>query len=93
MIAPSAVSMNTGAMASWIAWAICGTCASKATRQSNAWRTCDLRAVRLYRTGLLLFRLRLRLLLLLLVGGLSMLLFLAGYWLFDRLRDSFAEAV
>ena len=30
---------------------------------------------------------------LLLVGGLSMLLFLAGYWLFDRLRDSFAEAV
>jgi hypothetical protein len=23
----------------------------------------------------------------------SMLLFLAGYWLFDRLRDSFAEAV
>ena len=30
---------------------------------------------------------------LLLVGGLSVLLFLAGYWLFDRLRDSFAEAV
>jgi homopolymeric O-antigen transport system permease protein len=30
---------------------------------------------------------------LLLTGGLSMLLFLAGYWLFDRLRDSFAEAV
>ena len=30
---------------------------------------------------------------LLLIGGLSMLLFLAGYWLFDRLRDSFAEAV
>ena len=30
---------------------------------------------------------------LLLVGALSMLLFLAGYWLFDRLRDSFAEAV
>jgi ABC-type polysaccharide/polyol phosphate export permease len=30
---------------------------------------------------------------LLLVGALSVLLFLAGYWLFDRLRDSFAEAV
>jgi ABC-type polysaccharide/polyol phosphate export permease len=30
---------------------------------------------------------------LLLIGGLSLLLFLAGYWLFDRLRDSFAEAV
>jgi lipopolysaccharide transport system permease protein len=30
---------------------------------------------------------------LLFIGGLSMLLFLAGYWLFDRLRDSFAEAV
>ena len=27
------------------------------------------------------------------VGALSVLLFLAGYWLFDRLRDSFAEAV
>ena len=30
---------------------------------------------------------------LLLIGGVSVLLFLAGYWLFDRLRDSFAEAV
>ncbi len=30
---------------------------------------------------------------LLLVGALSVVLFLAGYWLFDRLRDSFAEAV
>ena len=30
---------------------------------------------------------------LLAVGFASMLLFLAGYWLFDRLRDSFAEAV
>jgi lipopolysaccharide transport system permease protein len=30
---------------------------------------------------------------LLFIGGVSMLLFLAGYWLFDRLRDSFAEAV
>ena len=30
---------------------------------------------------------------LLALGGLSILLFLAGYWLFDRLRDSFAEAV
>jgi lipopolysaccharide transport system permease protein len=30
---------------------------------------------------------------LLLVGALSTLLFLAGYWLFDRLRDSFAELV
>ena len=30
---------------------------------------------------------------LLFIGAVSMLLFLAGYWLFDRLRDSFAEAV
>ena len=30
---------------------------------------------------------------LLLLGGLSIVVFLAGYWLFDRLRDSFAEAV
>ena len=30
---------------------------------------------------------------LLALGGGSALLFLAGYWLFDRLRDSFAEAV
>jgi ABC-type polysaccharide/polyol phosphate export permease len=30
---------------------------------------------------------------LLLIGGISILLFLGGYWLFDRLRDSFAEAV
>ena len=30
---------------------------------------------------------------LLLLGALSILMFLAGYWLFDRLRDSFAEAV
>jgi lipopolysaccharide transport system permease protein len=30
---------------------------------------------------------------LVLIGALSLLLFLAGYWLFDRLRDSFAEAV
>jgi lipopolysaccharide transport system permease protein len=30
---------------------------------------------------------------LLLVGGLSIPLFLACYWIFDRLRDSFAEAV
>jgi len=30
---------------------------------------------------------------LLLLGALSVLIFLAGYWLFDRLRDSFAEAV
>jgi homopolymeric O-antigen transport system permease protein len=30
---------------------------------------------------------------LLAVGAGSVLLFLAGYWLFDRLRDSFAEAV
>jgi lipopolysaccharide transport system permease protein len=30
---------------------------------------------------------------LLFIGVVSMLLFLAGYWLFDRLRDSFAEAV
>jgi lipopolysaccharide transport system permease protein len=30
---------------------------------------------------------------LVLLGGVSVLLFLAGYWLFDRLRDSFAEAV
>jgi lipopolysaccharide transport system permease protein len=27
------------------------------------------------------------------LGGASALLFLAGYWLFDRLRDSFAEGV
>ena len=27
------------------------------------------------------------------LGGASVLLFLGGYWLFDRLRDSFAEAV
>jgi ABC-type polysaccharide/polyol phosphate export permease len=27
------------------------------------------------------------------LGGASVVLFLAGYWLFDRLRDSFAEAV
>jgi ABC-type polysaccharide/polyol phosphate export permease len=26
-------------------------------------------------------------------GGVSLLVFLAGYWLFDRLRDSFAEVV
>ncbi len=30
---------------------------------------------------------------LLALAGLSVLLFLAGYWVFDRLRDSFAEAV
>jgi ABC-type polysaccharide/polyol phosphate export permease len=30
---------------------------------------------------------------LVLVGAISVLLFLVGYWLFDRLRDSFAEAV
>ncbi|MCC7417069.1 MAG: ABC transporter permease [Acidobacteria bacterium] len=30
---------------------------------------------------------------LLAMGGASALLFLAGFWLFDRLRDSFAEAV
>jgi lipopolysaccharide transport system permease protein len=30
---------------------------------------------------------------LLFIGAVSVLLFLAGYWLFDRLRDSFAEAV
>jgi ABC-type polysaccharide/polyol phosphate export permease len=30
---------------------------------------------------------------LLLMGAASCLLFLAGYWLFDRLRDSFAEVV
>jgi ABC-type polysaccharide/polyol phosphate export permease len=30
---------------------------------------------------------------LLALGVLSLVLFLAGYWLFDRLRDSFAEAV
>jgi ABC-type polysaccharide/polyol phosphate export permease len=30
---------------------------------------------------------------LLALGGTSVLLFLAAYWLFDRLRDSFAEAV
>jgi lipopolysaccharide transport system permease protein len=27
------------------------------------------------------------------IGALSVVLFIAGYWLFDRLRDSFAEAV
>jgi ABC-type polysaccharide/polyol phosphate export permease len=27
------------------------------------------------------------------LGGVSVVVFLAGYWLFDRLRDSFAEAV
>jgi ABC-type polysaccharide/polyol phosphate export permease len=30
---------------------------------------------------------------LLLLGALSLVVFLGGYWLFDRLRDSFAEAV
>jgi len=30
---------------------------------------------------------------LLALGGVSIVLFLAGYWLFDRLRDSFAEVV
>ena len=30
---------------------------------------------------------------LLALGGASVVLFLAGYWVFDRLRDSFAEAV
>ena len=30
---------------------------------------------------------------LLALGGVSIVVFLAGYWLFDRLRDSFAEAV
>jgi hypothetical protein len=27
------------------------------------------------------------------VGAASIVLFIAGYWVFDRLRDSFAEAV
>jgi ABC-type polysaccharide/polyol phosphate export permease len=31
--------------------------------------------------------------LLLLMAGVSVAVFLGGYWLFDRLRDSFAEAV
>jgi len=30
---------------------------------------------------------------LMLLGGISVMLFLAGYWLFDRLRDSYAEVV
>ncbi len=30
---------------------------------------------------------------LLAIGGVSVVLFLAAYWVFDRLRDSFAEAV
>ena len=30
---------------------------------------------------------------LLALGGASVLLFLGGYWVFDRLRDSFAEVV
>jgi ABC-type polysaccharide/polyol phosphate export permease len=30
---------------------------------------------------------------LLALGGVSILVFLFGYWVFDRLRDSFAEAV
>ena len=30
---------------------------------------------------------------LLVLGGISILFFLAAYWLFDRLRDSFAEVV
>ena len=30
---------------------------------------------------------------LLALGGASCVVFLAGYWLFDRLRDSFAEVV
>ena len=30
---------------------------------------------------------------LLAIGGLSVVVFLAGYWLFDRLRDSYAEVV
>ena len=30
---------------------------------------------------------------LLALGGLSVVLFFVGYWVFDRLRDSFAEAV
>jgi len=30
---------------------------------------------------------------LLATGAMSVLLFLAGFWLFDRLRDSFAESV
>ena len=30
---------------------------------------------------------------LIVLGGLSVLFFLAAYWLFDRLRDSFAEVV
>ena len=30
---------------------------------------------------------------LLALGGASVVIFLAGYWLFDRLRDSFAEVV
>ena len=33
------------------------------------------------------------LMLLLVTGGVSIVTFLAGYWVFDRLRDSFAEAV
>jgi hypothetical protein len=31
--------------------------------------------------------------LLLLMGGASVVFFVVGYWVFDRLRDSFAEAV
>jgi ABC-type polysaccharide/polyol phosphate export permease len=30
---------------------------------------------------------------LLVLGGVSVVLFIAAYWFFDRLRDSFAEAV
>ena len=30
---------------------------------------------------------------LLAVGAASVLLFIVGYWVFDRLRDSFAEAI
>lgn len=30
---------------------------------------------------------------LMLLGGISVMIFLAGYWLFDRLRDSYAEVV
>ena len=30
---------------------------------------------------------------LLAVGAASLVLFIAGYWVFDRLRDSFAEAI
>src|SRR5262249_36274875 len=80
MMAPSAVSMNTGAIASWMTSAICGTCGSTAmrtslrraprSRRAGACRTsAGRRGIRAGPLLLLLLGLLLRLLVALLPGG------------------------